>query len=213
VAEVVHRDATTLLVGNGLPHLASAVARGLLHRQGRTVELVIGTGTVDFDPRPTDRAYQLGSAQWITGAVEAYRLGIGTTRSIAVLSTAQVDRFGNLNTTELTTGQLTLAGSGGANDAAALADTVIITSRYRRSRFVDDVDYVTCAGSTVDCLVTDFAVYRKTAAGVLEPVEALVPGGAPGEGPSWTRSAAPVPPAGEADADELAVLAEVTGGP
>jgi acyl CoA:acetate/3-ketoacid CoA transferase beta subunit len=210
VAEVLERGATTLLVGNGLPHRASALARELLRRQGRSIELVIGTGTVEFDPRPADRPYQLGSAQWVTGALEAYRLGIGTTRSVAVLSTAQVDRAGNLNTTELVARRTTLAGSGGANDAATLADAVLVTSRYRRGRFVDTVDYVTCPGSTVDCLVSDFAVYRRSAAGALVPAAELVPGGAPAEGPQWTRSAGPVPVAPDADPDELSALAAVT---
>lgn len=67
---------------------------------------------------------------------------------------AQVDRFGNLNTTVITKGgqssyqnpAVRLPGSGGANDIASSCKRTFIVMTMDRSKFVDKVDYVTSPG-------------------------------------------------------------------
>jgi glutaconate CoA-transferase subunit B len=90
----------------------------------------------------------------------------GTGTSLALLSAAQVDRFGNLNSSFLghPPQQSLLAGSGGANDATSLANLLLVVARHRRGRFVSEVDYVMCPGNNVRCLVTDFGVLERNAA-------------------------------------------------
>ncbi len=69
--------------------------------------------------------------------------------SKAFLGAAQIDRFGNLNTTSIGDYWHPVArfsGSGGACDAACLAAEVIIFMAHEKRRFVDKVDYLTSPG-------------------------------------------------------------------
>ena len=66
-----------------------------------------------------------------------------------MLSAAQVDRFGNLNSTRLSRKgrpPLRLVGSGGAHDIALLAREVLIMMPHDPRRFVPAVDFVTSSG-------------------------------------------------------------------
>lgn len=66
-----------------------------------------------------------------------------------LLGAAQIDRFGNINTTVIGDFQkpkVRLPGSGGANDIASCASRVIITVTHEKRRFVERVDFVTSPG-------------------------------------------------------------------
>lgn len=67
---------------------------------------------------------------------------------VGFLGGAEVDRFGNLNTTRVGTGdsQIRLPGSGGACDIAALANRTVIVMPHEPRRFVEQVAYVTSPG-------------------------------------------------------------------
>src|SRR5690606_26722356 len=68
---------------------------------------------------------------------------------LGLLSGAQVDRYGNLNSTVLgaySKPKVRLVGSGGAHDIALLARDVIIMMPHDPRRFVEKVDYVTSPG-------------------------------------------------------------------
>jgi glutaconate CoA-transferase subunit B len=66
-----------------------------------------------------------------------------------LLGAAQIDRFGNINTSligDLHKPKVRLPGSGGANDIASAASRVIITVAHEKRRFVEKVDFVTSPG-------------------------------------------------------------------
>jgi glutaconate CoA-transferase subunit B len=77
---------------------------------------------------------------------------------VGFIGGAQMDRFGNLNTSYIsstrpdhraggaTPGVTKLPGSGGAADIAALAHRLLIIMQHERRRFVPRVDYVTSPG-------------------------------------------------------------------
>jgi glutaconate CoA-transferase subunit B len=69
---------------------------------------------------------------------------------VSFIGGAQIDRFGNLNTSYVGRGQATggtrLPGSGGACDLACLAKRHIIIMAHERRRFVPRVDYITSPG-------------------------------------------------------------------
>lgn len=70
---------------------------------------------------------------------------------VSFIGGAQVDRFGNLNTSYIggftrDTIQMRLPGSGGACDLASLAKRHIIIMAHERRRFVPRVDYITSPG-------------------------------------------------------------------
>jgi glutaconate CoA-transferase subunit B len=76
------------------------------------------------------------------GLLQAGRVDLG------FIGGAQVDRFGNLNTSYVSGGgRVTrLPGSGGGGDIASLAARHLIIMAHERRRFVARVDYVTSAG-------------------------------------------------------------------
>jgi len=69
--------------------------------------------------------------------------------SKAFLGAAQIDRFGNLNSTcigDYWHPSVRFSGSGGGGDAACLAAEVIIFMQHEKRRFVEKVDYLTSPG-------------------------------------------------------------------
>jgi glutaconate CoA-transferase subunit B len=68
--------------------------------------------------------------------------------TLGFIGGAQVDRFGNLNTTYVgPRGRaVRLPGSGGAPDIASLARRHVVIMAHERRRFVERVDYVTSPG-------------------------------------------------------------------
>lgn len=68
--------------------------------------------------------------------------------SLGFLGGAAVDKFGNLNTTNVRDGDraIRLPGSGGACDIACLAERTVLVMPHEPRRFVEEVDYVTSPG-------------------------------------------------------------------
>jgi len=84
------------------------------------------------------------------GLLESFSiLGHRKVYTKAILGAAQIDRFGNLNTTcigDYWHPSVRFSGSGGAGDAACLAAEVIIFMQHEKRRFVEKVDYLTSPG-------------------------------------------------------------------
>lgn len=73
--------------------------------------------------------------------------------TLGILGGAEIDRFGNLNTTVILGDDGTyerpkvrLAGSGGANDIASAAGRLIIMMRLEKGKFVKHVQFITTPG-------------------------------------------------------------------
>lgn len=68
---------------------------------------------------------------------------------VGFLSGAQIDRYGNINSTvigEYDEPDVRLPGSGGAPEIAASRGEVVVIMRHRRRAFVERVDFVTAVG-------------------------------------------------------------------
>ena len=78
---------------------------------------------------------------------------------LSVLGAAQIDKYGNLNSTWMKDNFL--IGSGGANDAANAREVVIVASQSRQ-RLCQQVDYITCPGRNVTVLVTTKGIFEKS---------------------------------------------------
>src|SRR5574341_715172 len=90
-------------------------------------------------------------AQWLADTVDVMSLLQRGNVDVSFLGGAQIDRFGNLNTTyigEIAPGMIEtrLPGSGGACDLASLAKRHIIIMTHEKRRFVPRVDYITSPG-------------------------------------------------------------------
>jgi glutaconate CoA-transferase subunit B len=91
----------------------------------------------------------LHQAQWLADTADMMGLLQQGAVDASFIGGAQVDRYGNLNTTRVR-GQnarwVRLPGSGGACDLACLAKRTIIVMAHEKRRFVPAVDYVTSPG-------------------------------------------------------------------
>jgi len=68
---------------------------------------------------------------------------------LGFLGAAEVDRFGNLNSTQVqgTKGMVRLPGSGGACDIASLAQRFVVLLEHSKQRLPERVSYVTSPGN------------------------------------------------------------------
>jgi len=88
-------------------------------------------------------------AKWLSDTSDVMGLLQNGTVDVSFIGGAQVDRFGNLNTSYImNSGKLAtrLPGSGGACDLASLAKRHIIIMAHEKHRFVPKVDYITSPG-------------------------------------------------------------------
>jgi glutaconate CoA-transferase subunit B len=91
----------------------------------------------------------LHGAQWLADTADVMGLLQQGAVDVSFIGGAQVDRFGNLNTSYIGgQGQVRtrLPGSGGACDLACLSKRHIIIMAHEKRRFVPRVDYITSPG-------------------------------------------------------------------
>jgi glutaconate CoA-transferase subunit B len=74
----------------------------------------------------------------VMGFLQSGRVGLG------FVGAAEVDRFGNLNSTRV--GPVRLPGSGGASDIASCASMLVVVMNHAKHRLVEKVSYVTSPG-------------------------------------------------------------------
>ena len=140
-----------VFVGVGLPNIACNLAR---HTVAPDLELVYESGV--FGARPARLPLSIGDPTLVSGAVLVcpmsdlfmYYLQGGRIQ-VAFLGAAQVDRFGNLNTTvigDYHRPKVRLPGSGGACEIAIHAQKVFLIMRLDRRAFVERLDFTTSAG-------------------------------------------------------------------
>jgi glutaconate CoA-transferase subunit B len=149
------RDGERVLVGIGLPNLACNLARRL---HAPKLELVYESGVIGAAPER--QALSIGDPCLVSGAASVcsvpelflYYLQGGRI-DVGFLGGAQIDRFGNINTTVIgpyTRPRVRLPGAGGAPDIAAFASRVFIVGKQSRRSFVDRVDFITSPGHAAE---------------------------------------------------------------
>ncbi|MFN8575063.1 MAG: CoA-transferase subunit beta [Gemmatimonadaceae bacterium] len=145
------RDGDVCFVGIGLPSAAANLAR-LTHAPN--VVLIYESGTIGA--KPSVLPLSIGDGELATTAdavvsipeIFTYWLQAGRV-SVGFLGAAQVDRFGNINTTVIgsyNAPQTRLPGAGGAPEIAAHAREVFIMLRQTPRAFVPTLDFITSVG-------------------------------------------------------------------
>ena len=143
---------TSCFVGIGLPSTAANVARRL-HAPG--LVLIYESGAIGA--KPTRLPLSIGdgelaeTADAVVGVPEVFNYWLQPGRiDVGFLSAAQLDRFGNLNTTmigeDYRRPKVRLPGAGGAPEIAASCREVFLMLRHDRRTFVDRLDFVTSVG-------------------------------------------------------------------
>lgn len=146
------RDGEIVFAGTGLPMLGVMLAQRT-HAPNCSIIFQAGTAASQLAHLPMS----VGDPRNMRGAalaaglneVFAYVLQAGRV-DVGFLSGAQVDRFGNINSTSIGKDPrhplVRFSGSGGACDIACLARRTIIIALHERRRFPEKVDYITSPG-------------------------------------------------------------------
>ena len=145
------RDGDVVFAGTGISILAATTAKRI-HAPKSVIFFETGGIDPSLDELPmavADPRVMSGTCL-NTGLIEAFSIvGHPRLHTIAFLGAAQIDRYGNLNSTVLgdyKRPKVRFPGSGGACDAASLASAVIIFMQHEKRRLVQKLDYFTSPG-------------------------------------------------------------------
>lgn len=145
------KDGEVVFVGMRLPLLAFMLAKAT-HARGAVG--VFENGVIRDDPAPApfitmgDAPNQAGAVRCCTMLEIMGYLSSGKV-DLGFIGGAEVDRYGNLNTTKVgdpAAGGVRLPGSGGGSDIASLAHRFMIIMDHQRRRFAEKVSYITSPG-------------------------------------------------------------------
>ncbi len=141
----------TVFVGVGLPNIACNLARRTVAPE---LELIYESGV--YGAQPARLPLSIGDPTLVTGATSVVSMadlfGLYLQRGlvdVALLGGAQIDRYGNLNTSvigEYAKPKVRLPGSGGACEIAINARRIYMIMRLGRRSFVDKIDFCTSPG-------------------------------------------------------------------
>ena len=145
------KNGAVCFVGIGLPSTAANLAR-LTHAPDAV--LIYESGPIGARPRVLPLSIGDGeladTADTVVSTAEIFRYWLqGGRVDVGFLGAAQVDRFGNINTTVIGSYDrptVRLPGAGGAPEIASLAGEVVITVQQSKRTFVEKVDFITSAG-------------------------------------------------------------------
>ncbi|MDQ2049835.1 CoA-transferase [Natronolimnohabitans sp. A-GB9] len=150
VAASLIEDESTVIVGTGMPMLAAMLAQKT-HAPDATMiyeaggigpdapELPISVG----DERTFHHGIQAAGMHDVMSHMQAGFVDYG------FLGAAQIDQYGNLNSTVIGDWEqptVRFPGSGGANDIGSLAHETIVAMRQDESSFVEELDFRTTPG-------------------------------------------------------------------
>jgi glutaconate CoA-transferase, subunit B len=160
------QNGDVVFVGIGLPSKACNLARAthapdcvLIYESGtigaKPVHLPLSIGDGEL-AETADVVVSVPEvfAYWLQGG----RIGIG------FLGAAQIDRFGNLNSTvigDYERPKVRLPGAGGAPEIARCCREILVVLRQSPRAFVEQLDFLSSSGERVSAVITDL--------GILEP--------------------------------------------
>jgi glutaconate CoA-transferase, subunit B len=145
------RNGQVCFVGIGLPSTAANLAR-LTHAP--EIVLVYESGPIGAKPSVLPLSIGDGdlaeTADTVVSTPEIFRYWLqGGRIDVGFLGAAQLDRFGNINTTVLgdyRRPKVRLPGAGGAPEISAMAREVLIIVKQSERTLVDKLDFITSPG-------------------------------------------------------------------
>lgn len=151
IASKYINDYETVFVGTGMPIIATLLAFkthapniAFIVETGPMASEVIPTPLSVSDPRLMYRAVKHGSLRDVLGNLLQRGL-----IDLGFLGGAQVDQFGNINSTvigDYFNPKIRFPGSGGACDIASHAKKLLIITKHKIERFPLKCDYITSPG-------------------------------------------------------------------
>lgn len=151
VAARMLKGARTVFVGVGLPNIACNLARITV---APDMEMIYESGV--YGARPERLPLSIGDPTLVSGALSVVSMadlfGLYLQRGlveIALLGGAQIDKYGNLNSSvigDYAKPKTRLPGSGGACEIATNAQRTFMIMRLKRRAFVEKLDFITSPG-------------------------------------------------------------------
>jgi glutaconate CoA-transferase subunit B len=158
-------------VGIGLPSTAANLARGT---HAPDVVLIYESGTIGS--KPTRLPLSIGdgdlaeTADAVVSVPEIFNYWLqGGRIDVGFLGAAQIDRWGNLNSTVIGSydePMVRLPGGGGAPEITAHAGRIIVIIRQSARTFVPQLDFKTSVGTASLVVITDLGVLRRNGEGL-----------------------------------------------
>ncbi|MDA8125937.1 MAG: ketoacid-CoA transferase [Deltaproteobacteria bacterium] len=140
-----------LFAGTGISMLAATAAKRI-----HAPDAVVFFETGGVDPAMEELPLAVADPRVMAGAclnsglIEAFSIvAHRRLHTVAFLGAAQIDKFGNINSTCIgpyERPRVRFSGSGGACDAASLASAVIVFMEHEKRRFVEKLAYRTSPG-------------------------------------------------------------------
>jgi glutaconate CoA-transferase subunit B len=147
------RDGDIVFCGTGISMLAAMAAK---HISAPHSVIFFETGAIDSkleevplavaDPRVMFWTSVNGSLADAFATMQNHRTG---RRVVGIMGAAQIDKYGNLNSTAIgdyLAPKVRFSGSGGAADVASFVGRTLIFMQHERRKFVPRVDYLTSPG-------------------------------------------------------------------
>ena len=188
---------SSVFAGVGVPLLAAALARST---HSPDLIIVVEGGSIGLDPKPgmlpisTNEMRTAHRATMLPGITDTFLLAQRGLLEVGFVGGAQIDRYGNLNSSvvgDYVGPRVRLPGSGGANDIITSCRRVIVATMHEPRRFVPKVDFITSPGyleggesrreaglifGRVARVVTDLGILGFDAESKAMRLEALHPG-------------------------------------
>ena len=168
---IVRHRYKSMFAGIGISGLAGWCAYYFLKEEDYHVDLI--AAGIGYQPCPGDplliSSANMATAKMISDSLDLHGVGAGgiNSRCLGVLGAGQIDKYGNINSTIIRSRKgddIYLAGAGGGNDIASLAQEVVVVAVHRPNRMVEKVRYITCPGARVNTLATDEGLFVKKGA-------------------------------------------------
>ncbi|RQG95445.1 CoA-transferase subunit beta [Natrarchaeobius chitinivorans] len=194
-AREIHDD-DAVFVGIGVPTLACGLAKQL-HAPNLTMIYESGTIDTTFDELPLSIGDPelAGGSRSIVSLYDVFCKYLQAGRiDVGFLGGAQIDRYGNINSTvigDYDDPTVRLPGSGGACEIASNANRTVIITPHEPRRLPESVDFATSPGHVTtddeptrsgspEAIITDKAIMRFDESGDAN-VESIHPGVRPDE--------------------------------
>ena len=145
------KDGMVCIAGTGLPLVAAALAK---FTTAPNSIIISETGIIDgkMEEVPagvSDMRFGYGASVWFSRYQYCgFLMNLSHKIDLGFLGGAQIDPYGNLNSTSIGDyyhPKARFTGSGGANGIASYLNTIIIMQHEKR-RFIEKVDYITSPG-------------------------------------------------------------------
>lgn len=166
------RDGDVCFVGIGLPSLAANLAR---RTHAPNCVLIYESGTIGA--KPTELPLSIGdgelaeTADAVVSVPEMFAYWLqGERIDVGFLGAAQIDRYGNLNSTvigDYDHPRVRLPGGGGAPEIATSVGDVFVMLKQSPRSFVEHLDFKTSVGDRVRVVITDLGVFEPADDGEL----------------------------------------------